>query len=408
MKKFTKILLIALIVIASMFASYENPKLVEIPKTKIKYFLKKLGLVENFFVNTNQIDEKNLNKISKKEKKEEFFANSFTLEIEKIKNLDSKTAGVFFDKNKKLQIFTQKGQLIENDKFQEINLPLDFTTEKEGGVRNVIFYKDMYLALLSRKKLDCYYASLIETKTQLELIKTKCIPDNEKVNFAGLGGGYTYLNNKLIFSIGTPTHNSEIIDKLAQDKNSLFGKIYSLENDKEKGEVFAINLFSNGHRNPQGLIEQNNKLYSTEHGPEGGDELNRIEINKNYGWPIVSLGTRYGGKSYKKKSKTFVDPIFSFLPAIAPSSLNECPKDLKMYYKMFTCLMGLTLREMSIIIYLLDEKDQLISYEKIPLQKRLRHFGVNSNSKLFSDSNHNFYFSADNDGIYKAKFKDFR
>ena len=93
MKKFTKILLIALIVITSMFASYENPKLVEIPKIKIKYFLKKLGLVENFFVNTNQIDEKNLNKISKKEKKEEFFANSFTLEIEKIKNLDSKTAG---------------------------------------------------------------------------------------------------------------------------------------------------------------------------------------------------------------------------------------------------------------------------------------------------------------------------
>ena len=93
-------------------------------------------------------------------------------------------------------------------------------------MRNVIFYKDKYLALLSRKKLDCYYASLIETKTQLELIKTKCIPDNEKVNFAGLGGGYTYLNDKLIFSIGTPTHNSEIIDKLAQDKNSLFGKIY--------------------------------------------------------------------------------------------------------------------------------------------------------------------------------------
>ena len=70
--------------------------------------------------------------------------------------------------------------------------------------------------------------------------------------------------------------------------------------------------------------------------------------------------------------------------------------------------MGVTLREMSIIIYLLNEKDQLISYEKIPLQKRLRHFGVNLNSKLFSDSNHNFYFSADNDGIYKAKFKDFR
>ena len=73
---------------------------------------------------------------------------------------------------------------------------------------------------------------------------------------------------------------------------------------------------------------------------------------------------------------------------------------------MYTCLMGLTLREMSIIIYLLNEKDQLISYEKIPFAK-IKTFRV-PNSKLFSDSNHNFYFSADNDGIYKAKFKDFR
>ena len=95
------------------------------------------------------------------------------------------------------------------------------------------------------------------------------------------------------------------------------------------------------------------------------------------------------------------------MPAIAPSSLNECPQNLKFYYKDFTCLIGLTLRDMSVVIYLLDENNKLISLEKILIKKRLRHFGVDKGAKLYSEKN-NFYFSADNDGIYEAKFKNFK
>ena len=81
---------------------------------------------------------------------------------------------------------------------------------------------------------------------------------------------------------------------MPQNKNSLFGKIIKF-NLKEK----KITLISMGHRNPQGLIfdEDKNILISTEHGPRGGDEINIIKLEQNlipnYGWPIASYGEHY-------------------------------------------------------------------------------------------------------------------
>ena len=73
------------------------------------------------------------------------------------------------------------------------------------------------------------------------------------------------------------------------DMKSIFGKILEIDlNTKED------TIFSSGHRNPQGLeifLQNGNKiLLSTEHGPQGGDEINNIKFNKNYGWPISSYG----------------------------------------------------------------------------------------------------------------------
>ena len=231
------------------------------------------------------------------------------------------------------------------------------------------------------------------------------------MNFAGLGGAYTYLNGDLLLSVGTPTHHSDIIDLLAQSNAYHYGKILLIKKQNIEEKNNNIKHFSLGHRNPQGLVNINDILFSTEHGPQGGDELNKIKKGKNYGWPVSSLGTRYGGNSYDKnlKKDNFEKPLFSFLPAIALSMLSNCPKNLQIYYKDFKCLMGLTLKEMSLIIYLLDkESDELITFEKILLDKRMRHFALSKSAKLYSDKNDNFYFSSDKDGVYKAKFKEFR
>ena len=89
----------------------------------------------------------------------------------------------------------------------------------------------------------------------------------------------------------------------AQDLTNHHGKIIRLHDD---GRVPADNPFvsragakpeiwSYGHRNVQGLAihPDTGELWADEHGPQGGDELNRIEPGKNYGWPVIGFGVNY-------------------------------------------------------------------------------------------------------------------
>ena len=84
--------------------------------------------------------------------------------------------------------------------------------------------------------------------------------------------------------------------------------------------------FSVGHRNPQGLAlqPQTGLLWSHEHGPRGGDEINLIEQNGNYGWPLVSYGKEYiGGEiGLDYSPEGYVDPLWIWDPSIAPSGMT--------------------------------------------------------------------------------------
>lgn len=86
-------------------------------------------------------------------------------------------------------------------------------------------------------------------------------------------------------------------------------------------------IWSYGHRNPQGLCfnPQTQRLWSSEHGPRGGDEINLIEPGKNYGWAEVSHGKEYWnplmsvGEATSKQGME--DPRYVYIPSIAPGSL---------------------------------------------------------------------------------------
>jgi glucose/arabinose dehydrogenase len=112
--------------------------------------------------------------------------------------------------------------------------------------------------------------------------------------------------------------------EVSQDMNSSFGKI--LEIDIRTGSKRVISL---GHRNPEGLVKtRSGALFSTEHGPKGGDELNSIVQGANYGWPNVSLGTEYASYDFAGSARTgdhsgYTLPLFSWLPSIAVSNLIE-------------------------------------------------------------------------------------
>ena len=78
---------------------------------------------------------------------------------------------------------------------------------------------------------------------------------------------------------------------LAQDIHSVAGKILRVTDEGEMapGNPFSNQVYSYGHRNPQGLTwDSRGKLWETEHGPSAHDEVNLIEVGANYGWPVVS------------------------------------------------------------------------------------------------------------------------
>ena len=117
------------------------------------------------------------------------------------------------------------------------------------------------------------------------------------------------------------------------------GKIYRLHDD---GRIPSDNpfvdrqdakaaIFSYGHRNPQGLSidPRTNNLWSHEHGPRGGDEVNLIKKGANYGWPEISYGINYiGTKLTDKTHQTGMEqPALYWVPSIAPSDMVYISSD---------------------------------------------------------------------------------
>ena len=125
----------------------------------------------------------------------------------------------------------------------------------------------------------------------------------------------------------------------AQDLTNHLGKIMRLHDD---GRVPTDNPFVNtagakpeiwsyGHRNPQGLVydKTTETLWDGEHGPKGGDELNKVEKGKNYGWPVITYGIGYDDKSITDITKKdgMEQPVRYWVPSIAPCGMAMVTSD---------------------------------------------------------------------------------
>jgi len=130
--------------------------------------------------------------------------------------------------------------------------------------------------------------------------------------------------NHLFFSIG---EKQQMMD--AQDLSKPTGKIHRVNDDgsipKDNpfvGRAGALpSIWSYGHRNPQGLAWDpvSGKLWESEHGPQGGDEINIIQPGHNYGWGVITNGIQPG--ITKRAQEGMEQPIVYFTPSIAPSGI---------------------------------------------------------------------------------------
>tara|TARA_B100001113_G_scaffold349984_1_gene346323 strand:+ start:256 stop:1512 length:1257 start_codon:yes stop_codon:yes gene_type:complete len=416
-KKFIIIFTLWLLtVLLTAIWTFENPEKIE----QVKSFFKK-----------KQIEEV---AVSESET-QKFLANSFTVTANKVLELKDKTAFIIYDgyndnfNERKIEIYTQSGTLVKNLKSKKINLPKYFTLQRNGGVKTIISFNEKKIALISSNEKNCFFASLFLINDQKELFRSNCLPEVAKNNdFNGLGSSNVHFGDKILFSLGTPEKHASKNSMLAQLDSSKFGKILEINkenllNSINSDDKLQIGIFSKGHRVPQGLTILKDSVFNVEHGPKGGDELNKVIKGKNYGWPNVSYGTNYlkdnggDGTSFKinHEKNNFEEPLFAFVPSVGISSLNHCPKVLKQYYKK-DCLMALSLygnnlrKGHSIIIFLLNENLKKVeSIEKIQLGNLiLRHFVTNDQNILYEDKEGNIYVSADKKGIYQIKFENFR
>ena len=228
-------------------------------------------------------------------------------------------------------------------------------------------------------KLEIYYSS-IETIFNFNHFKTF----DECVGLTLRAGGmqrYNY-NNRSGLLISTVSSNNNKKEGKSQKDDAIFGKIIFV--DLETKEVIKI---SKGHRNPQGLAVKDSIILSTEHGPRGGDEINKIIYGKNYGWPISSYGLPYKNeknlKFYKShKDKGFEEPIHVFLSSVGISELIFLPNSFHPDWQDNVIVSSLNGRSIYRIKFSDQNYDKVIYVEKIFIGERLRDIKYSINQNL--------------------------
>lgn len=263
--------------------------------------------------------------------------------------------------NDKLLILSSRGVLgytndLENElSFKQIKNNIDDFININQFIKNRSFsLKDLlisdgqiFVSFSEEIKDDCWNTSIIKGKMNYDNIDFKklfsaneCVhqfKNKDRVFHPHPAGGriVSIDNDHIVLTIGP--YRSRF---LAQDNKSVNGKLIKININNSNYEIISM-----GHRNPQGLYfdKDNNFLLETEHGPQGGDEINLIEINNidknkipNYGWAIVSAGEHYGGKIPRNKDKYlkyplhkshtkygFIEPLKSFVPSIGISEITK-------------------------------------------------------------------------------------
>ena len=253
-----------------------------------------------------------------------------------------------------------------------------------------IVNNDLFLSSTFKKNLndDCTFFQIIFAKIENNKLQFENFYKSGQCLKNTLGGRIVKFNNKTKNGILVTLGASETEGHLAQKEDSVYGKILFFDVKTKKFEIF-----SKGHRNPQGLLFDGKNIISTEHGPYGGDEINKIIEGKNYGYPEASYGDSYEFKNnyekkldyrFKKNHKkfNFEEPIFSFVPSIGISEIIKVPKKFTKYWQenyLISSLNGRSLYR----VKMGENFDKIIYAEKIPIGERIRDIKFVSQTNSF-------------------------
>lgn len=192
-------------------------------------------------------------------------------------------------------------------------------------------------------------------------------------------GGRILFDKKGDLFVSTGERSDMVTRPQAQQLNSSLGKIVHITTDGKPvaNGPFASTagakpeLYSYGHRNVQGLTFHpvTGDLWSNEFGPRGGDEINRAQAGKNYGWPVITYGIEYSGKKIGdviQQKEGMEQPVYYWDPSVSPSGMTFYSGDMMPEWKnnLFVgCLSGMHIARLVIENNKVVGEERLLSQE---------------------------------------------
>ena len=277
----------------------------------------------------------------------------------------------------------------------DVALPPDYRVSKWIYFTYVKKVEDQGATTLARARLD--KNTLVQWQ---ELLVTKSMTSTgyhfgSRITFDASGHVYFGIGDR-----GERANSQELTNHAGTIiRLNLDGSVPA-DNPYVKSKTALPEIWSYGHRNPQGLSYdyKNKYLWEIEHGPRGGDEINLILPAKNYGWPVISYGKEYWGPVSVGEGthrKGMQQPTKVYIPSIAPGSLIVYSGDAFPGWKGNLFAGALKLRHINRIA--INSKGEAFDEERLfnSLEQRVRALAQSPEGWI--------YFSTDSGNIYRLR-----
>lgn len=275
-----------------------------------------------------------------------FSSAGMNIRLDTIARLNNDIAwGMAFLPNHEMLITGRSGKLykrLPDGSLQTVQGAPQVLAEGQGGLMDVVLHpafnenKWVYLSYSAYKRTDSgLYSTTAIMRAKLKgdkLVEQQDIFEALPYSRTRHHYGSRMVFDKeghLYFSVGERGNEKANPQNLAND----LGKIHRIKDDGSipAGNPFAgqenarASIYSYGHRNPQGMAldPATGLLWTNEHGPRGGDEINLVKKGANYGWPVATYGINYNGTVISPRSvmKGIEPPVVYWIPSIAPSGM---------------------------------------------------------------------------------------
>ncbi len=274
-----------------------------------------------------------------------FKTESLTIKLDTIAKGIKIPWGMAFMPNGEMLVTERGGKMYRVTKKREVQIISgvpDVVAEGQGGLLDIALHPDfkhnklVYISYSLGKNVD--NKLLTTTAVTKAVLKGNTLTEQKKI-FEALPYSTTrhHYGSRLQFgkdgylyiSVGDRGNHNENAQSLERHA----AKIHRIKDDgsipvdnpfvNTPGAVGSI--FSYGHRNPQGMAmhPKTGQIWTNEHGPRGGDEINIAQKGKNYGWPVISYGLNYDGTILTKNTamKGMEHPLHYWIPSIGPSGM---------------------------------------------------------------------------------------